>query len=64
MTAIDKVIACPCVHAHPSWQGAPRTIAGGSFGIFLFLFWRLKKEMPPVVYTMPGRWMNSISAWN
>lgn len=54
MTAKDKVIVYPYVHAHPGWQGAHLTIAGLSLGIFLFIL-RLKKEMPPVVYMMLGQ---------
>lgn len=37
MTAMDKIIVCPYVQAHPSWQGAHLTIAGVSSGIFLFI---------------------------
>lgn len=36
MTAMDKVIVCLYVYAHPSWQGAHLTIAGVSLGIFFF----------------------------
>lgn len=36
MTAMDKVIVCPYVQAHPSWQGAHLTLAAVSSGIFFF----------------------------
>lgn len=44
---MDKVIVCPYVQAHLSWQGTHLTIAGVSSGIFLFLkiLLRLKKRI-------------------
>lgn len=59
MTAVDKVIVCPYVQAHPSWQGAHLSISQ----LRDFPFW-IFFSVVVVVFTFKVKKRNASSSLN